>query len=112
MFILKFTMPCPDIMTEYFYDEVVSVNQGIALVINEHVKNALCTMDSGYVLLGEIDEVKELKSFFAKANLAAREETMKALISQHIVPIEQATLIRPERTEIPENTKTLLDGLE
>lgn len=60
MFVLRFTRECPDLMMENFYDEVVTVRNGIALVVNEHVKNSLL-VESGYEYVGEIKEEKELK---------------------------------------------------
>jgi hypothetical protein len=69
MFVLRFRGECPELMTEPFYDEVVTVRNGIALVEKEYNKDGMLLGREGYPgayeYIGEIKEEKELKELLA-----------------------------------------------
>jgi hypothetical protein len=61
MYVLKYTLSGPSYMVDYFYDEVISTHDGIALAIYEH--NAQGMRKNGYDILGEIANADDLPKF-------------------------------------------------
>jgi hypothetical protein len=78
MYVLKYKHGCPELMLEQFYDEIVSIKNGIALVVNEHNKNSMLSMNYDYI--GEIKEENELQEYLKKFDdvvLSTKIETIK-----------------------------------
>jgi len=106
MHVLRYPRECPEIMTETFYDEVVTVRNGIALVERDHVMRSL-SGPYGYEYIGEIKEGKELNQLLDKVEKSKVKAELSLSVEMHTIKIEDL-LIEKEK---PAEPKSYLDNL-
>lgn len=105
MYVLRNTLPAPDYYEETFYDEVVAVRNQIALVVNEHVKNALVSPLMAYEFIGVINDTNELDKL-----LAEKENKVELVVKKKVLKNED--LYKKEDYSKPEQAKSWVDSLE
>src|SRR6266576_566012 len=107
MYVLRSTKEVPEYFEESFYDEVVSVRNGIALVLNDHVRDALIGPDFDY--LGHIKDSKELEKFLVSDKKKADDEQIFLNVRKHILNIED--ILPLEQSNEPEQHAPWIDTL-
>lgn len=110
MYVLRYTRPCPEWMEESFYDEVVTVRNGIALVNKEHVKEALLGPDVGYEYIGEIKHERQLNALLNRKKTEEQEEEYGLAIRKSVLKIED--ILPVEAPAEPEQHKPWIETLE
>jgi hypothetical protein len=110
VYVLKHTAPGPDYFEEHFYDETVSVKNHIALVIKEHVRDALLGPAMGYELIGVIEDSNDLEKFLTKLKNKEERNQVGMEVRKNVMKIED--ILAPEDPTEEEQTKAWIDSIE
>ncbi len=111
MYVIRSTNEVPEVFEEYFYDEVVTIRNGIGLVRGEHVLQALTGGYNQYEFIGIIDSDKYLTRLLAKYNAREKDQKLGLEVRKKVLTMEDIIeLEKPKEKPEPRIWIEKIDG--